>query len=489
MKKYLSLILFAFLLVSCTNHQTPLEISNFENLTSYDELFSYVDELSSNTKLMFLDTLAISVEGKAIPFLKVSSNEFGKDTNKVKVLIFAQQHGNEHSGKEALIAITKRIYESKMTYLLNEIDLLLIPQMNPDGSDKDKRRNGNDADLNRDHLILSQPETIGLHKLFAKYYPEVTLDIHEYRPFSKAWEKYGYQKNWDEQFGVLTNINISKDILKSQKNEFIPYIKKYLEEREFSFNEYVVGGPPNENRMRYSTTDINDGRQSFGILNTYSFILEGLNGRTALDNLQHRTEAQIRGILGFLEFVYKNKSEIKTKVKLARNSLLNDSSIVAIRMEHVKGEFPKYLSLLDLNIKKDTTFLVENFDGKVISNLDVEKPKGYLIPKNVDIIKSWLENHKIIFEENYNFESIYQYEVKDFIESTDEELDNIFPKVEKYKITKVTKDEFYFIPINQIHSNMLVISLEPQSQYGLFQYEEFRNILLDGNKYKILRIE
>jgi len=487
MKNIFALILISILFFACTDHRTPLEKSDFQKLTSHQDMMNFIKELSDDSDLMELDTLALSEEGRVIPFIKVSTNEFGKDSSKIKVMIFAQQHGNEQSGKEALINLVKRIYESKLTYVLNKIDLLLIPQLNPDGSELDKRRNGNDVDLNRDHLLLSQPETIALHQLFNKFLPQVTLDIHEYRPFSKSWDEFGFRKNWDEQFGTLTNINVSEQILDFQKEKFIPYIKNYLEERHFTFNEYVVGGPPNMERMRYSTIDINDGRQSFGILNSMSFILEGLNGRTSSENIQRRTEGQLRAVLGFLEFVYSNKNEIKNVVEKSREDALNKSK-VAIRLEHVKGDDEKYLTLLNLKTNKDTTLLIENFHSKVISNLDVDKPKGYLIPKKIEKLKTWLDNHGISYEDNHFFYQADQYTIENYVESIDEELENQYPQVSSKRIN-INPNDFYFVPTNQLHTNMLVIALEPQSQIGLIQYDLFKEKLVEDKKYTILRIE
>ncbi|MBK6344422.1 MAG: hypothetical protein IPF68_00550 [Bacteroidales bacterium] len=65
------------------------------------------------------------------------------------------------------------------------MDFALIPQINPDGSEVNKRRNANDADLNRNHLILTEPETMALHNFFDKYRFEVTMDVHEYSPLRR----------------------------------------------------------------------------------------------------------------------------------------------------------------------------------------------------------------------------------------------------------------------------------------------------------------
>ncbi len=101
--------------------------------------------------------------------LKFSTSEFGKDTSKIKVLIFAQQHGDEQSGKEGAYFLPENYSNQRIDYLFDKIDLVLIPQMNPDGSEIDTRFNANGMDLNRNHLILTEPETIAMHKLFDEY--------------------------------------------------------------------------------------------------------------------------------------------------------------------------------------------------------------------------------------------------------------------------------------------------------------------------------
>ncbi|MGB5850321.1 MAG: hypothetical protein WBH40_17665 [Ignavibacteriaceae bacterium] len=71
--------------------------------------------------------------------------------------------------------------------------------------------------------------------------------------------------------------------------------------------------------MRHSTYDINDGRQSFGILNSFSSIQEGLNCKDSIDNIKMPVERQAPGMIGFLEFVYLNKNVIKSTVFSERN--------------------------------------------------------------------------------------------------------------------------------------------------------------------------
>jgi hypothetical protein len=189
--------------------------------------------------------------------------------------------------------------------------------MNPDGSEKNQRRNGNSMDLNRNHLILTEPETIGLHMLFNKYLFEVTMDVHEYAPYGDTYKQFGYRHNNDEELGVNTNINIAEEIRTMQKKVYLPYIEKYLEDKSFSYFEYSPGGPPEIDYIRHSTFD-NDGRQSLGIQNTFPLYRRIERKDVFIDNIKHRAEGQTTGMLGLLEFAYNNKDEIKSLVKTER---------------------------------------------------------------------------------------------------------------------------------------------------------------------------
>jgi len=114
--------------------------------------------------------------------LVTSSPHFGEDALKLRVMLFAQQHCVEPSGKEALTMLLAMIANHELDTILSHLDLLIVPQMNPDGAELRQRRTADSIDLNRNHLILTSPEPKGLHDLFARWQPQVTMDIHEFGP-------------------------------------------------------------------------------------------------------------------------------------------------------------------------------------------------------------------------------------------------------------------------------------------------------------------
>ncbi len=496
---FIIVVLFSicfFTFYGCANelNNTPLEKSNFQKLTSHEELNEFLDLADSYSEKIKVKKLCTTSELKQIKYVEISADEFGSDTSKLKVLIFAQQHGNEQSGKEASLALIKDIAKGEFDSLLRKIDLIIIPQMNPYGNDHDKRRNKNNADLNRDHLLMNEVEIQSLHDLFHKIMPSVTLDIHEYYPFSKSWQEFGYFKNFDEQFGLVSNPNVDSSIHKFSRNVILPLMKKNVVREGFTFHEYFVGGPPNLYRIRRSATDIDDGRNSFGLLGTFSFILEGKNGRTSLSNIKHRTNGQLVAVKSLLKIIYQKSTVIKEITKTVRSKLqvgnINDEVIIRSEYEGIDGESLR-LDLLSTNSNKDTTLIITNYHPVVVKKLSVKMPKGYLIKNNNKLTLQFLRKHKITMEQ-YDpdtSDTITCYKIIRIEERNNEELDNIYPIIKKYNF-QINEDEDYtFIPTHQLASKLLVLALEPQSMLGLVQYENYRQKLIQQLNYQLFRLE
>ena len=473
---------------------TPLQKSDYKKITLHAELSQFIKEADEKSDLIKSEVIAKSVEGKELFAVYFSKDGFGKDESKIKVLIFAQQHGNEQSGKEGALLLIKELLKTENQYLFDKIDYVLVPQMNPDGSEKNQRRNGNSMDLNRNHLILTEPETIGLHKLFNKYLFEVTMDVHEYAPYGDTYKQFGYRHNNDEELGVNTNINIAEEIRTMQKKVYLPYIEKYLEDKSFSYFEYSPGGPPEIDYIRHSTFDINDGRQSLGIQNTFSFIQEGLNGKDVyVDNIKHRAEGQMTGMRGLLEFAYNHKDQIKSLVKTEREKLVSNtvSDKVAIQLDHFADGSKLELPLISYYSNTDTVITVSDYRPIVKSIYDVVRPKGYLVPRSLKEIVDWADRHELTYSDykKSDDDKIEQYFIAG-IDSMDFERDIIVnPTVEVDPIKNdLVEADYIFIPVNQLRNNMIVIALEPKSELGLVTYKQFEHLLKKGEIFPILRL-
>jgi hypothetical protein len=472
---------------------SPLQKSNYSTVTSYEELSAYLKQLDAGSELVTVEVAGKSVQGRNLYAMKFSSSDFGKDASKIKVLIFAQQHGNEPSGKEGALLLAAELLKPANRYLFDRIDFLLIPQMNPDGAEVNKRRNGNDADLNRNHLILTQPETRALHSLFDQYLFEVTMDVHEYFPYGDTWQKYGYRSNTEELLGTCTNTNVSEKIRDLSNRSYYPFITKYCNERQVTSFIYAPGGPPEIEYIRHSTFDINDGRQSFGIQNSLSFIQEGLNGKDALvDNIKHRAEGQMTGMRGLLEYSYLNHQEIKKLVADEREKLVHGvpGEIISIQSEHVKNGEKLQLPVYSYSTGTDSVITVIDYRPIVKSLSDVKKPSGYLIPRQLKELTDWVERQGLISEVPAisKKDKIEQYMISK-IDSIDFEGDRVIDPGLTVKDADpgISPADYIYVPTSQLKGNMVVIALEPKSMLGLMTYKDFAHLISAG-KYPILRV-
>jgi hypothetical protein len=490
--------LFAFFCLLCYTTgfaqvpELPLIENNYQVLTNYAQLSRFVLQLDQISDILTVDTIGKSVQGRNLYALKYSTGQFGKDKSKIKVLIFAQQHGNEQSGKEGALMLALELMKPENSHLFEKIDLALIPQLNPDGSEINKRRNANNIDLNRNHLIITEPEVMALHRFYDKYLFEVNMDVHEYYPYGEAWKNYGYRKNIDVTLGVATNNNISEQIRDYSNQKIVPFLLQQLMEKGFSSFIYCPGGPPGLDYIRHSTFDINDGRQSFGIQGSICFIQEGLNGTDSYsENIIHRAKGQMTGMFFLLSYINTHYKEMKRLVNRERKTILSpkNGGKISVQAKHTASGEKLLLPLYSYFSKTDSVVEVLDYRPVVKSVTDVTMPAGYLIPRKDKELLGWLDRAGLKYNDYVpsGKHSIEQYYISS-LGTIDFEGDTVIDPTLKISETAVRAEEFLYVPVNQLKGRMLVLALEPKSMVGLATYKAFDYLVKQGENYPVLRV-
>ncbi|MFA7288637.1 MAG: hypothetical protein WC055_07120, partial [Melioribacteraceae bacterium] len=122
---------------------------------------------------------------------------------------------------------------------------------------------------------------------------------------------------------------------------------------------------------------------------------------------------------------------------------------------------------------------------------EVNSPAGYLIPKSDMKLYEWMRRHSIEYTSADNakidLRKITYYEIKGPLKKTLEEIEITIPDLEEKPSMNIELTNYYYLPIKQLHNKMLPLALEPQSQLGLSNYQDF-NYLKKGNKFSILRV-
>ncbi|PLX25300.1 MAG: hypothetical protein C0599_00810 [Salinivirgaceae bacterium] len=490
------LVVLSSFFIACNSIPESIDISSpvvkakFQKLTTHDEMMAFLamaDSLNGNIQLEVLGSLG---DDYVMPVVKIATKKTNK--HKVKVMILAQQHGDEPSGKEAVLELIAGFADGRFDELLKNLELYIFPQVNPWGGDHDVRRNKNDLDLNRDHLLLQSKEDQFVHHFFHNIKPQVTIDVHEYDPYYQEWTDFGYYKNADVQLGGLTNPMANKKITDLFYQKLLPTVQKDVETSGYSFTEYTLGQIYNEEgRLRHSTVHIDDGRQSFGLMQTLSMIIEGKYGHNSIDNLQRRTESQYTILQSILKNLSLNKRLVLKTVEEARINLVNrgPQRKFGVRFTHVQNGQKFAFPLWSIEEKKDTIFMVDRYYPERETTYSVDVPVGYLVASNDSLLIDWMNMQKILYT-SFSLEDGMQvmgYKIEEnTIKKSFEGWEFIDLNVQQEMIY-VNPEQYVFIPIHQWSAKKIILAFEPQSMLALINEAPF-SYLLESEDYPILKV-
>ncbi len=521
--------------------KTPAEETNYTQYSQNEEIASFLSRLAHLSKEAVVQIIGQTKETRDYPskdiYLCIISEE-GADCpqklnrGKPTFLLTAAQHGNEQSAKEAALWLARDLALGELKPLLKKVNFLLIPQANPFGNWRNQRANEQDLDLNRDHVKLETPEVEAIHRVFRSWMPEVTIDVHE-----KGDDFYRVS------IGCVSNANIHPSLQEFSRNKILTEVSKALEKRRITFFEYLVSQPMGINSsagvryiseettgremvLRYSTTDLNDGRNSLGIYETLSFIQEGAS-RHDLESLRDRTRWQYFGIRYFAESIAAHAEEILSLVRglrekfVERVKVFSEQDLVHLSMDYVRNEKEPQLILkrfersespirgiLKVDKKagdllkfedvspypypseyKVTEDVIKNWLPDVKPTLSVPRPLGYVIPaKHLDVIETLLR-HDIqveMFDKDLPLEVEF-YQVTNVVPSKYDYLPPEKIEVEKVKIQSLVKKGDFYVSCGQPAANLIPSLLEPQSQYGLIRYWNFKLVPEAGNFFPFSR--
>ena len=258
---------------------------------TYQEMTAFLEKVES-FKHIEITREGTSVENRDLFLVHLNRGEMQSSW---RILLYGAQHGDEPAGKDALLYLIRYLADNPRQ-LPPDVDLWIMPMVNPDGVARNQRRNGNGADLNRDHTLLSQPETQALHRVFRLVMPHVAVDCHEFRRDSPGYHERGWLE-WPKIKMDTANHPLFDETVYQHGLSWIDHMSGVLEAAGHNFSRYVVGDAPPEGELRYSTLDTDDGRNGLGAYGRLSFIIESGVRRSADDpnaDLGLRVDAYLR---------------------------------------------------------------------------------------------------------------------------------------------------------------------------------------------------
>ncbi len=544
-KKLPLLILAVWILLSISLAaeviKTPAEETRYTRYSQYEDVARFISVLSARYPVLKIRIAGRTAEVENYPgrdiFLCVLTEEGAREAaalnrDKPTVLFIASQHGNEQSAKEAALRLIRDLAAGDLKPLLKKVNVLVIPQANPYGNYFDIRQNETGLDLNRDHVKLEGESTRAIHRVFSLYQPEITMDVHE-----KGDDYYRVS------VGCVSNLNIHQSLQDYSRNTILKEIEKRLARKRITFHEYLVSEVlgmdtssgarlaqegAREMMLRFSTTDLNDGRNSLGIYETLAFIQEGAS-RHDLATLEARTGWQYEGLRALLEVVTERPAEMLRLVRGLRADLLVRAKLrasddpVHLKMAYVRDPKQPQVALkafettsssirgiLKVDKKAGDYLLVEDitpYQGpsrlKVIerveknwfplveSRLTVRRPAGYIIPaERLDLVEVLVQHGlRVQMLEKAALVEVTGYKITAVVPASADYLAPEKLEVQPEQLKMPFKRGDFYVDCEQPGANLIPCLLEPQSDYGLIRYFRFKLVPEAGDYFAIYRVE
>lgn len=161
--------------------QTWQEMQNFRSgPTPFEPLMDFWYELDAQSELVSMRPLTHTLLGRemfmiTIADIPIATPQDALRSGKTIVLLAPSVHGGEVSPKEAVQLVAKELVGGNLRDVLDDVIVLAIPLINPDGGEVRRRTNEAGLDMNRDYVKLESQE---IQALVTQVLNEWTPDIH-----------------------------------------------------------------------------------------------------------------------------------------------------------------------------------------------------------------------------------------------------------------------------------------------------------------------
>ena len=200
---------------------TPLAQAHYQRISRAAEISADLDALVAASPLARKEVVGTSVQGRPLQTLVLSAEQHRA---RPRVLMVATQHGAaEPAGGEAMLSLARELMRGELRPILDNIDVVLLPDANPDGRDNGHRSNAHHVNLNTDFVLLAEPESQALVAALTRYQPLAVLDVHESAVLKRhTLAQQGYLTDFDAQFEAANNPGIAAALRDYGQQHLVP---------------------------------------------------------------------------------------------------------------------------------------------------------------------------------------------------------------------------------------------------------------------------
>lgn len=442
------------------------------SLTNQQAMADFLAALVKDQPTAKLGTIGKSQQGRDIPVLYLTAEGLADAVSIRKlgrpiVWLIGQQHGNEPAGGEAMLALASALAKGELAAILAKVSVVIVPRANVDGAAADRRVLASGADPNRDHLLLSQPETRAIHKAMLALPPDVVFDHHE---FSVAWrwlDKFGGLQRADVMILEATNPAIPGALTDIERGLYRPAIEAAIRAHGLLPHDYVTTAvDPADKRAALGGTAPGIARNTFGLRGSVSYLIETRGVGIGLQDYQRRVATHYLLAKAVLETTARDPDGLLRRLAEARKAATDDRADLVI--SHTEGEHEIELPLIDPQSGEDRPTRMRLIDSRDIHPVDVRaRPRAYLVVRGGEEVGDKLQLNAVkscVVGATASVE-VEAYDVTRIAGKTNRESINPDQAV-KVRVRPKTIDVpagSLFVPMAQPAAGIAAAALEPDS--------------------------
>jgi hypothetical protein len=464
-------------------------IESIDRPTSHANLASIMKEVA-RPGIITVSEIGRSPGGRALFLARVNR---GPRPSQARVLIFAQQHGNEPAGKEAALVLLRDL-AAHPEKLSREVDLYVIPQINPDGAEKNTRENGGGFDLNRDHESMLQEETRLFYATVRKIMPHVAIDCHEFNRTRESLTRKGLVA-WPEIMMDTANHPLFDPYIYKAGLAWVDRLVPVMKNAKINYQRYQVGDFP-FGESRPSAFDIDDGRNGVASYGGLGLIIESGVKRAAADpeaDLSRRTRAYLTIFETILTDIRRLKENARAVDRIRAGRVGPPPFIPTNYIWGAKPGAIAQLPVIEAATGKTLLIPTPLQMTEPFIKAAVKTPVAYAIePHSAALFGAMLREHDVRFETlTTPRKEVVQ---RSRLLRVEEEEDKVHARYGGRQIVETSDSETVELPAGALFVTLdqpawlrAVSHLEPAALYGVYSKEAYRAMVKDG-KIPVLRV-
>lgn len=463
--------------------------------TTQDEMVAYMKEMDAQSDDMYLYSAGTTPNYKFdIPLAIFTETAIPEDATleeaadlvnangKTTVWYQSQIHPNEPAaGEGALVVVTDLVTDPETAALLDDINIVVVPRINPDGSYLFSRATYDGFDMNRDHMSLKAAELAQLHTAYRLFMAEVVVDTHEFTFYGA--NTAGYMNNADDvQTTPATSLNNNAAVTEFAL-DMCGYTFEQLDEAGLRVYHY---GQTSNNPI---------GRAYFGLYDCLSFLVETRGIGAGKTNFERRVFSQETAVLSYLTYAAEYSEEIKELVAdareetIAKGAVYGEEDDILALYQTASGAVQTEYAGTRVQYNMDGTEYSSSTNTLALYDTIVRgrtRPTAYVIPadlENIDKILYILDNQGAEYYrlsdgsratlEQYYYDGPYEYNGRE------RGIEAGLRDAERVRFSNGA----YVIPMDQVAGNVIAMLMEPDVtdsngydgslyQYGVIDYDE-----------------